>query len=260
MTLSVIVLTLNEGKHIRACLESVRPFGDELLVFDSGSTDETAAIARAEGARVETRAFDNYANQRNAALEAARGEWVFFLDADERAGDLVGREICGEIARIKSTAAATTLFWIPRRNVIFGKELRHTGWSPDFQPRVLKKGLAWFDTARPVHELVVTSGESLYLEQPLVHFNYETLAQFRTKQERYTRFEAQMMVEQGIQPRLRSLVSMPAREFLRRFVTLEGYRDGAVGLALSGLMAYYAFWRQVWARQMWRERQAGSRS
>ncbi len=251
MNLSVIVLTYNEAKHIRACLESVRAFAGELLVFDSNSTDNTREIARESGARVEARAFDNYPNQRNAAMDAARGEWIFFIDADERADAQVGEEIRNEISRIEHTMQDTALFWIPRKNFIFGKWIQHTGWSPDYQPRVLRKTRAHFDPARPVHELVIAQGGELYLKNPLTHYNYETLAQFRTKQKRYTKFEAQEMFTQGIRPRLRSFVSMPVREFTRRFFSLQGYRDGLHGFVLSALMGYYAFWRQVWAREMW---------
>ncbi len=250
--LSVVVLTFNEVKHLRACLESVRAFADEMLVFDSGSSDATISIAREAGARTEMREFDNYAAQRNAALGAAQGDWIFFIDADERADAAVGEEIRTETARVDSSGADEVLFWIPRRNFIFGKWIQHTGWSPDYQPRVLKKGRAHFDPLRPVHELVLAQGRELYLTQPLIHYNYETVAQFRSKQERYTRFEAREMFEQGVHPRLRSFVSMPVREFVRRFVTLRGYRDGLHGLLLSALMGYYAFRRQVWLAQMWR--------
>lgn len=251
MTLSVVVLTRNEAKHIAACLASVRSFADELLVFDSVSTDNTVGLAQAAGARVETRPFDNYAGQRNAAIEAARGDWIFFIDADERADESVGAEIKGEIARIERDGLDTALFWIPRKNYIFGKWIQHTGWSPDFQPRVLRKGRARFDPARPVHELVLTEGSELYLKSRLVHYNYETVAQFRKKQTQYTMFEAQQMFQAGVHPRLRSYASMPVREFIRRFVTLQGYRDGMHGLVLSALMAFYAFRRQVWLAQMW---------
>lgn len=250
-TLSVVVLTRNESKHIRACLESVRPFADEMLVFDSNSTDDTRALAQQSGARVETRPFDNYAAQRNAALDAARGDWIFFIDADERADTAVGTEIRAQISRIQSAMTGEVLLWIPRKNYIFGKWIQHTGWSPDYQPRVLKKTLAHFDPARPVHELVIAHGGALYLQNPLTHYNYETLTQFRAKQNTYTRFESREMYQQGIRPRLRSFISMPAREFLRRYLTLQGYRDGVHGLALSALMSYYAFWRQVWLREMW---------
>lgn len=243
--LSVVVLTLNESRHIRACLDSVRDFADELLVLDSGSADDTAELAAAGGARVETRPFDNYAAQRNAALDKARGEWIFFIDADERADAELGAEITGEISRIQKTLSHETLFWVPRKNYIFGKWVQHTGWSPDYQPRVLRKGFAHFDPARPVHELVLPNGGEVFLKHPLTHYNYETVAQFRAKQEKYTRFEAEQLFAEGIRPRARGYLGMPLREFWRRYVTLQGYKDGAVGLRLSLLMAEYAYRRQV---------------
>jgi glycosyltransferase involved in cell wall biosynthesis len=252
MSLSVVILTLDEEKHIRPCLESIRDFGDEVLVFDSGSTDRTRQIALEQGARIETRPFDNYAAQRNAALEAASQAWVMFIDADERATAAVRDEVKGEISRIQNAMTGETLLWIPRQNYIFGKWIQHTGWSPDYQPRVLKRGTARFDPTRPVHELVIPNGNEYYLKQPLVHYNYDSLAQFKAKQDKYTQFEAQMLFQQGVQPRLRSFVSMPVREFVRRFIQLQGYRDGLHGITLSGLLGYYAFRRQVLLAQMWR--------
>jgi glycosyltransferase involved in cell wall biosynthesis len=258
--LSVLVLTRNEEKHIRDCLASVRDFADELLVLDSNSADRTVEIARAMGAWVESRAFDNYPNQRNAAIELARGDWIFFVDADERATPAVGREICsviGEQQTIHSgfSSSASRLsplvgFWIPRRNIIFGKEIRHTGWSPDYQPRVLRKGRARFDPAREVHELVLWDGQVGYLREPLVHYNYHTLAQFRDKQTQYTRYEAQVWYAEGKRARWRGFVGQPIREFLRRYFSLQGWRDGGHGLLLSALMAYYAFVRQEILREM----------
>jgi hypothetical protein len=243
--LSVIVLTHNEEKHLRACLSSVCDFADELLVLDSGSADRTADIAREVGARVEQRAFDNYPAQRNAAIDFARGDWIFFIDADERATPALGQEIQNAIRNSQFAG-----FWIPRRNIIFGKEIRHTGWSPDYQPRVLRKGRARFDPAREVHELVLWDGEAGYLREPLVHHNYETLAQFRAKQIAYTRYEARVWYDQGKRARWRGFVGQPLREFFRRYVSLQGWRDGAHGLLLSALMAYYAFVRWRMLREM----------
>jgi glycosyltransferase involved in cell wall biosynthesis len=247
VTLSVVVLTRNEEKHIRACLESIRAFADEILVLDSGSTDRTCAIARAMGARVEFRVFDNYPAQRNAAMESAIGDWIFFVDADERATPELGKEIEFRISNFEFRIAG---FWLPRRNIIFGKEIRHTGWSPDYQPRVLRKGHAHFDPAREVHELVVWDGEVGYLQNPLIHYNYDTLAQFRAKQIAYTRYEARIWYDEGKRARWRGFVGQPLREFWRRFIILEGWKDGAHGLLLSALMAYYAFVRQ---RMLWKQ-------
>jgi glycosyltransferase involved in cell wall biosynthesis len=250
--LSVILLTRNEQRHLRACLESVHDFADELLVLDSGSTDCTVEIAREMGARVEFRAFDNYPAQRNAAIELARGDWVFFIDADERATPAVGEEIRNAIRSTQHVTRNTQYvgYWIPRRNIIFGKEIRHTGWSPDYQPRVLRKGYARFDPAREVHELVLWDGEVGYLREPLIHYNYETLAQFRAKQIVYTRYEAQVWYNEGKRARWRGLIGQPLREFFRRYVTLQGWHDGRHGLLLSMLMAYYALVRWKMLREM----------
>jgi len=241
--LSVILLTKNEERHIRACLDSVRDFADELLVLDDFSADDTVAIARAMGARVESRKLDNFPNQRNAAIELARGDWIFFIDADERATPQVGQEIRVAV----SGQSAAVGFWIPRRNIIFGKEIRYTGWSPDYQPRVMKKGRARFDPAREVHELVLWDGQAGYLREPLIHYNYETLAQFRAKQIKYTQYEAQVWFNEGKRARWRGVLGQPIREFFRRYISLQGWRDGAHGFALSALMAYYAFvrWRML---------------
>ncbi|MEW5720951.1 MAG: glycosyltransferase family 2 protein [Chloroflexota bacterium] len=253
--LSVILLTHNEQKHIRACLASVRDFADELLVLDDYSADDTVALARQMGARVESRKLDNFPNQRNAAIELARGDWIFFIDADERATPALGREIRERIVDRNSDSAvggrpSAVGFWVSRRNIIFGKEIRHTGWSPDYQPRVMKKGFARFDPAREVHELVLWDGQVGYLREPLIHYNYETLAQFRKKQIVYTRYEAQVWLAEGKRARWRGAIGQPLREFFRRYISLQGWRDGGHGLLLSVLMAYYAFVRWRMLREM----------
>ncbi len=246
--LSVIVLTRNEAKHLSACLESVRELADELLVLDSGSSDGTVEIAQRFATKVERRPFDNYPNQRNAAIELAYGDWIFFIDADERATPLFAKELREQIVLADERRArgerAHVGFWTPRKNIIFGRWIRYTGWSPDFQPRVLKKGFGRFDSKREVHELLIWDGEVGFLRQPLIHYNYETLAQFREKQIAYTRYEARVWFEEGRRARWRGFVGQPLREFFRRYVSLKGWRDGAHGLLLSALMAYYAFVRQ----------------
>lgn len=250
-SLSVVVLTRNEEQHIGECLGSARDWAGELLVMDAESVDHTVEIARRAGAQVECRAWDNFPSQRNAAIELARGEWVFFLDADERATPAVGRELEATLADCSAGIAG---YWIPRRNIIFGKEIRHAGWSPDYQPRLLRRGRARFDPLRTVHELVLWDGEVGYMHEPLIHYNYRNLRQFRTKQVAYTRYEADVWYHEGKRARWRGFVGQPLREFFRRYVGLEGWRDGAHGLLLSGLMAYYAWVRQKMLWEMGRPR------
>jgi len=242
--LAVVVLTKNEEANISDCLQSVR-WADKLYVLDCLSTDRTVELARQAGAEVQQRPFVNFADQRNAALEMFEAEWIFFVDADERGTPELGAEV-RRVIREESAVG----WWVPRRNYIWGRWIRHAGWYPDYQLRLLKRGLACYDPEREVHEVVILDGPEGYLQNPLIHYNYSTVRQFLRRQDFYADYEAGILVEQGIRPRPHNLVLQPLREFRRRYLTLQGYKDGGHGLLLSLLMAYYTFvgyWR---ARRM----------
>jgi (heptosyl)LPS beta-1,4-glucosyltransferase len=248
--LIAIVLTYNEAEHITACLEALR-FADARLVFDSGSTDNTQALAKQAGAEVMVRPFDNYTGQRNAALEAVkdRAEWVLFVDADERVSPALAAEI--QQAMTQSEIAG---WQIPRHNYLFGVLTRGAGWYPDYQTRLLRVGSAHYDRSRQVHELVLLDGPLGTLKEPFIHYNYKDLAQFRAKQNKYVQYDAQMLYEQGIKPKFYTYFTQPLRHFWWRFVTLKGYRDGWHGLHLSALMGWYEM-RKYWVlRRLRRER------
>lgn len=251
MKIAAVVLTKNEARHIGECLATLG-WADERVVFDSFSDDDTVEIARASGARVLQHPFSGYASQRNAALEQMDADWIFFVDADERATPELGAEIRKVVQRPEVG------WWVPRRNIIWGKHIRHTGWSPDYQMRLLKRGFARYDPEREVHEVGLLDGADGYLQNPLVHYNYESVRQFVRKQGRYTEYEARILLESGAVPRLRGLVGQPLREFWRRFVSLQGYRDGGHGFLLSALMAYYAYRRVRMARRIHAQSKTGN--
>jgi len=231
--LSAIVLAQNEERNIVDCLRTLS-WADEVLVLDSGSEDATVALAQKMGARVETRPFDNFPRQRNAALELARGEWAFFVDADERATEELAGEVREAIAQEEADG-----FWVPRRNYIFGRLIRYAGWYPDYQLRLFRRHKGWYDESREVHELVVLDGPQGHLENPLIHYNYEDIGQFIERQNRYTEMEAAYLFRGGTRAKMRNFILQPCREFKRRYVTLQGYKDGRHGLLLSLLLAYY---------------------
>jgi (heptosyl)LPS beta-1,4-glucosyltransferase len=234
MTLAAVILTRNEKKHIAECIASVT-WADRVVVFDSGSTDGTQEIARQAGAEVLENAFQNYAQQRNDALNAVEADWILFVDADER----VTSELQAEVEDIIQNPAHSG-YWIPRHNYIFGKLTRHTGWYPDYQMRLLKRGEARYDMNRPVHELVILkSGEAGYIKAPFLHYNYDNVVQFHEKQHRYVAYDAQMLFEEGIRPKVYTPYLQPFRHFKWRFLDLGGYKDGLHGLRLSLLMAWY---------------------
>ncbi len=237
-----IILTYNEAFHIVDCIQSLKHISDHIIVLDSHSTDQTVELARQAGAEVAQRSFDNYAGQRNAALELARSraKWVLFVDADER----VSPELADEIQSLPVEDDHAG-YRIPRFNYIFGHRMRGAGWYPDHQTRLLRIDSAHYDPAREVHELVLLDGPEGTLTEHFIHYNYSTLAQFVAKQHRYTAYDAQIMFQQRVQPRLHNYVLQPLRQFWWRFVTLNGYRDGLYGLLLSALMAWYEF-RKYW--------------
>jgi (heptosyl)LPS beta-1,4-glucosyltransferase len=245
--LAAVVLSYNEERHIADCIASLQ-WADRIVVFDSYSSDSTVDRACSAGADVLQHHFENYAAQRNAALDAVEAEWVFFVDADERSSPEQAAEIGKLIA-----AADHNGYWVPRHNYIFGKLTRYTGWYPDYQMRLLRRGKAHYDPDRQVHELVILDGEAGYLKTPLVHYNYDTLAQFRQKQARYVRYDARILQEQGIRPKPHKFITQPLRQFVWRFVTLRGYRDGLHGLTLSILMAWYEFQKYVHLRRLYRK-------
>jgi len=241
--ISVVVLARNEEKNIGPCLETLQ-WADELVVLDSFSDDATVEIAQDMGAEVYQRRFVDYPSQRNTALQLASKEWVFFVDADERAT----AELAEEIRRVVDEVGLVG-WWVPRKNYIFGKWIRHAGWFPDYQLRLLRRDRAQYDEEREVHELVDLDGEAGYLESLMIHYNYDTIQQFRARQDIYTDNEARMMFESGERARLRNIILQPLRQFHWRCITLEGYKDGWHGLLLSLLMAYYEF---VKYKKLWR--------
>jgi glycosyltransferase involved in cell wall biosynthesis len=242
-----IILTHNEQQNIEACIESLR-WVDSILVFDSFSDDETVALATGAGATVVQHMFEDYARQRNSAMDAASTDWILFVDADER----ISRELAAEV---RVSIDKRERGWeIPRHNYIFGKLTLWAGWFPDYQLRLLHRASASYDLQRPVHEQVILTGDQGKLVNPIIHYNYRDVAQFVAKQERYADIEARERIRRGQYPRFRTFVTMPLREFWRRFVVERGYKMGYHGLRLSVLMAYYEFQTWVRVRRMARSR------
>ena len=243
--LSIVVLTKNEEDNIEDCLRSVN-WADERIVLDCFSEDRTVELAAEMGARVVQREWTNYADQRNAAFGLLSNPWVFFVDADERASEELGEEVK---RRIRGDTVVG--WWVPRRNYIWGKWVRHAGWYPDYQLRVLLADKARYDPSRAVHEVVNLDGDAGHLENPLVHYNYDTVAEFIAKQDRYADYDARILCREGVEPKAYRLVLQPLREIRRRYVTLAGYKDGLHGLLLSVLLGYYTFLVHWRLRRIW---------
>jgi len=247
-TLTVAILARDNEDEIAACLESVAWADERIVLLDSRSRDATAEIARRLGARVVEHPFENFAQQREFGLSLPRGEWLFYVDSDERGTPALGEEIRRVIREEEAVG-----WWVPRRNWMWGREIRHGGWYPDYQLRLLKLGHAHYDLTREVHEIVILDGAEGHLREPLAHYNYRTISQFIAKQRHYVAFEAAILHKQGVRPQPWTYFTQPLREFKRRYVTLRGYRDGAHGLLLCALVAYYYGFLVTWKlAALWR--------
>ena len=239
MKLVAVILTKDEALNIAACIFSLRDWVDAVVVWDSGSQDNTCESARRLGALTVMRPFDNYAAQRQSALDAIDADWILFVDADERATRPLGQEIRLQLQQAGATDDSIAGFWVPRRNFIVGQETGGGGYSPDYQLRLIRRGRAHYVPEREVHEIVDLDGNEAFLEEPLIHYNYASWADFHRKQRSYSRYEARILASRGIRPRPHNFVLQPLREFWRRFVTLRGWQDGWHGLRLACLLAWY---------------------
>jgi GT2 family glycosyltransferase len=252
------ILTRNESRHIEACLNSVS-WTHAQMVVDCGIGTATVDLARARGAIVLHRDWDGWAGQRTFAINEAfrRGyRWIFFVDADERVPPELSTEAtrvveASDAAHAAGDTTAPVGFWVPRRNIIAGKWVRHAGWDPDYQLRLFRTDRGRYDPARPVHELVLLDGPDAHLEARLVHYNYDDWQHFWIKQQRYARIEAAARVSRGHRVRPHNFILQPWREFWRRYVTLEGWRSGTHGIILAILLAIAEFQtlRLAWASE-----------
>lgn len=233
--ISAVVLARDEARHLPDCLATLH-WADEVLVLDSGSTDATPQLARAAGARVAHRPFTHYGEQRQAALELATEPWLFFVDADER----VPPPLADEVRRAASSTARPEVgWWVPRRNFFWGREVRHSGWAPDHQLRLLRRDAARYDPTQIVHEVALLDGPAGYLTTPLLHINYESWGEFWQKQATFARYEGAKLAARGVRPKPWSIVLQPLRAFRRRYIEWQGWKDGLLGLRLALAMAWW---------------------
>ena len=237
MTLSVVVITRNEAANLRACLESVS-FADEIVVLDSGSTDDTTAIARDCGARVsETADWPGFGPQKNRALALATGDWVLSLDADER----VTPQLAAQIQAAMASGAAAA-FEMPRLTRFCGQWIHHCGWTPDHVLRLFRRDQARFSDDL-VHERVLAElGTACRrLTSPLLHESYPTPAHYWRKLEAYSQAWARQHHARGRQTSMARAGAAGVVAFLRSYFLRLGFLDGAMGFAVCTMQAQAAF-------------------
>lgn len=243
--ISAVVHTYNEEENIERCLASLQ-FVDEIIVVDMGSTDKTLSIAKECKAKIFHHPYTGFVEPaRNFAIGKAQGDWIVILDADEEVPKALVKVIVGVVKGEKYD-----FIRIPRKNMIFGKWMKHSGWWPDYQIRLFRKGyVTWTDV---IHGVPITRGRGLDLEIAdavcIIHYNYSSIEQYFLRMNRYSTISAKEMYMANTRFILSDLFEKPTQEFIRRYFVWEGYKDGLHGLILSlvqsfsELMVYCKLW------------------
>jgi glycosyltransferase involved in cell wall biosynthesis len=242
--ISAAIITFNEERNIARVIESLRCC-DEILVLDSGSNDRTVEIASKLGARVEEASWHGYAAQKNIAAELATYDWVLSLDADESLSEALEAEIW----QIKKNGPKFDGYTMPRLAQYLGRWILHSGWYPDRKIRLFnRKKAKW--VGEFVHESVKVEGQVGHLKSNLLHFTCDSLSEHLRTMDSYTTLAAQEMVSRGEIASLDRLLIEPPWIFLRTYFVKLGFLDGAEGLAIAYMGAFYNFVKYSKARHM----------
>ena len=225
--ISVIIITKNEAHDIRECLASVA-WADEIIVLDSGSTDDTLAIAREFTSLVYTSAdWQGFGIQKNRALAYASKNWVLSLDADERVDAALQKEIQQVLQSSQSD-----VYFIPRLSSFCGRFIHHSGWRPDNVARLFKRGRAEF-SPHLVHESLLFNAPAGYLSNPILHMSYKNLDEVLDKMQRYAMLGAAELQAKNKRSSLAGAVGHGVWAFVRTYVIRLGFLDGAQGFMLA---------------------------
>lgn len=234
--LSVITLALNEEHNIVDCLESVQ-WADEIIVVDSGSTDKTVELAKRFTSKVLIVEWKGYGATKNVALQQTTGEWILWLDADER----VPMELAAEIQTvIREDNPMYAGYDVARRAYFLGKWIRHCGWYPGRVTRVFRKSKSRF-TENNVHEQIIVEGNIGELQNDLLHYTDPDLQHYFHKFNRYTSLAADDLTKAGKKFSLYDLLVRPSFLFFKMYILKRGFLDGMRGFILCVVSSAYVF-------------------
>lgn len=254
--ISAVISAYNEEKNIERCLKSLS-FADEIVVVDNSSSDKTVEIAKKYTDQIFTQ--KNNPNlidlQKNFGFEKATNEWVLSIDADEEVSLELAEEVKKILAAKPSSIANIHGFWIPRKNLMFGKWIKeNTGWYPDYQLRFFRKGEGKYES-KSVHKDLVLEGETEKLKEHIIHHNYDSIEQYVKKILNYAPNEAEEYLRNGYKFSYFDVIRFPLNDFMAWFFARKGYKDGFHGLVLALMQAFYHFlvFAFIWEKQGFKE-------
>ena len=231
------VITFDEEKNIRDCLESAK-WMDEIVVVDSFSRDKTVEIARGYTDRVYQNPWNGYGEQKNFTIDRTTADWVFIIDADER----ITAELREAVERIlkDDDPSGPVAYYVPRRNYFYGKWIRRAGCYPDYQLRIFRRGMGRMDNAEP-HPQFICTGKVGYLTQPLDHYSVRTVGDHFRKLNSLTNLAARERGKTKTVVHWSDLVFRPLFTFWKYFVARQGFREGLHGLVFCIFASMYTF-------------------
>ncbi len=227
--LSVVIISKNEENFIADAVKSAL-FANEVLVLDSGSTDETCSIAKNLGAKVMHQDWLGFGPQKNKAVELAKNNWVFVLDSDER----ITLELQLELLSILKNPIASG-YYVARLNNFFGKSIRYCGLYPDYSIRLFNREKGKFNDVT-VHESVQINGDTDKLKNHMIHLAFDTVKEFSNKQKKYA------ALSQKKKNLIKAFIS-PIWTFLKIYIFRLGFIEGWRGFIIAKVYAQYTFWK-----------------
>jgi glycosyltransferase involved in cell wall biosynthesis len=247
--LSVVIITFNEEKNIKRCIESVTRVADEIIVIDSFSDDRTVEIAASLGAKVKQSAFDGYINQKNKAINEAANQYVLLMDADEFLSDELAASILKEKNNFTCKAYA-----MKRCNIFRGKYIRHGLWYPDRKLRLFDKRFGYCGGMNP-HDIIVMQENTdvKLLNGDLFHHTFENIESYRRRNNEVSTVIAQSLFDAGVKKSKYKIIFSPLWSFINGYFLRLGFLEGYNGFIIAALTAQQSLLKYQKLRQLQRQ-------
>ncbi len=244
MKISATIITFNEEKNIRRAIESVK-WTDEIIVVDSESTDKTCKIAECLGAKVITQKWLGFSKQKQFAVDNAKNDWIFSLDADEEVSEKL-RDKIKQIRDLPENGRADG-YKIPRLSFYMNRPIRHSGWYPDRQLRFFNRNKGkWKDVL--IHESfeMFENSKIEVLKEDIYHFSVENAAHHHKMiGERYAPLAAEQLFQRGKTTSPIKIYTAGLTTFFQTYILKRGFLDGLQGFAIARFAAHHAFLKHL---------------
>ena len=246
---STCIMTFNEENNIKECIESVKEFSDEILIVDSLSTDKTVNIAKNLGAKVIFQEFLGYAKQRQFAINNAENDWIFCIDADERAS----KELALKILELKKNDFYDFHgFYVNRKNYYLGKWIKYGGWYPEKRIRLFNRKYGKSTGINP-HDKIEMSRDSKIgdLNLDIIHFPYKNITHHLEVINKYSSIAAKEKIERGEKVTFLNIIFNPIFKFFKAYVIKKGFLMGKIGFihAVMGYISVFMKYLKTWELQ-----------